>query len=325
MNHPLACAACLCAAVAALLSTLVLAQDAPSKEPPAPQPAGYDLLAKRVATAPELKAEVTEAWKQAPAHTVKAVKGKGADVEVEFRAMHDGEKIYLLARWADADQSTGKKGWTFTREGWQQSKDDEDRIALAFDINAEGFAREGCAVLCHYSAMHTPAEGQKADLWHWKAARGGLFGYCDDQHFSGDVKKGRADDDGSSAYKDNQEKDAKQPSRRWKDDADKTGQFTEESSVALDDKFKPAEGTTVPAILLRQPKGSRADVSGIGRHADGFWVVMFSRKLDTGNADDVKFQTGKNLPFTAAVFNNTGAKTGGEHSKSGVVMLRLEE
>lgn len=310
------------------LATAALSQEPAKeggKESPTAQSQGYDLLGKKVDKAPELKAEINDAWKQAPLHTVKVVKGKGADVELDLRAMHDGAYIYILARWADADQSITKGGWTYTKEGWQRLKGDEDRLAFAFNVNVAGFAEKGCASLCHYSEMRTGAEGEKADLWHWKAARGGLHGYCDDQHFAFSDEAGRADDEGGSAYKDNQEKEGKTPLRRWKDDADKNGPFSEDTTVEVAADWKPAEGYTVPSIMLRKPKGSRADIEAVGKHSDGHWVVMFKRKLDTGNADDVKFEPGADTALTAAIFDNTGAKTGSEHKKSGVVRLRLEK
>lgn len=313
----------------ALATTAALSQDTPkedAKEGPTPQSQGYDLLGKKFEKAPELKAEVTDAWKQTPLHSVKAIKGKGPDVVLDLRAMHDGSHIYLLARWPDESASVTKKGWVYTKEGWQQLKGDEDRIAFAFNVNTTGFAEKGCASLCHYgSEMGTGAEGEKADLWHWKAARGGLHGYCDDQFFQFDDEKGRADDEGGSAYKDNADKEGKAPLRRWKDDADKNGPFNEETSVEIAADWKPAEGYTVPSLWLRAPKGSRGDIEAVGKHADGHWIVMFKRKLDTGNADDAKFEAGKDFAFTAAIFDDTGAKTGSEHKKTTVVRLRLEK
>lgn len=306
----------------ALAASAALSQDA--KEGPTPQSQGYDLLGKKVDKGPELKGEVTDAWKQAPMHSVRAIKGKGDDVTVDLRAMHDGEYLYILARWPDADMSIAKKGWQYTAEGWTQVKGDEDRIALAFNVSTAAFAEKGCTALCHDGDMKTGAEGEKADLWHWKAARGGLHGYCDDQHFQFDSEKGRADDEGSSAYKDNQAKEGKAPLRRWKDDADKSGPFTEDTTVEVAADFKPEAGYTVPSVLLRKPKGSRGDIDAVGSHVDGHWVVMFRRKLDTGHADDAKFEAGKDAVFAVAIFDNTGASTGSEHKKSRVVRLRLE-
>ncbi|MBE7492476.1 MAG: hypothetical protein HS108_12045 [Planctomycetes bacterium] len=303
-----------------LAVTAAFSQD---KEPP-PQAQAYDLLARRVAKGPELLAELSETWKQAPLHSVRVVKGKGEDVSVELRAQHDGTHLYLLARWPDATQSITKKSWTRTADGWQQLKGDEDRIALAFNISASGFAEKGCAVLCHDVSMRTELEGEKADLWHWKAARGGMHGHGDDQFFQFDDEKGRADDEGSSCYKDNQEKDGKAPLRRWKDDADRTGPFNEDTTVEVTADFKPEPGYTVPSLLLRKPKGSRADIEAVGKHTDGHWLVVFKRKLDTGHSDDVKFEAGKDALFALAVFDDTGAKTGSEHKKSGVVRLRLD-
>jgi hypothetical protein len=171
--------------------------------------------------------------------------------------------------------------------------------------------------------MRTNKEGDTADLWHWKAARGGMNGYCDDQNFKFSEDAGRSDDAGTSAYSDNKEKEGKGPARRWKDDADQKGAFTEETSAAIDDKFEAKEGYTVPALTLRKPSGSRADIEAVGAYKDGFWQVMLKRKLETGNADDAKFEVGKDVAFTVAIFDNTGAKNGSEHKKSRPATLRV--
>lgn len=302
-----------------------LSQENPGNTPvPPPPPPAYDLVAIKVEKLPELKAELTADWKQAFPCSVMAVKGKGPDVKVELRAMHDGKQICFLVSWDDADASFAKKGWQYTKEGWQQVAGDEDRISFAFNIDAAGFAEKGCGVLCHNGDMRTPAEGQKADLWHWKAARGGRFGWCDDQHFAFADGNGRTDDAGTSAYTDNQAKEGKAPLRRWKDDADREGPFNEDTSVPLDEKFTPTEGYTVPSILLRKPDGSRADVEAVGRHDKGRWTVMLRRKLDTGADDDVRFTSEKDCHFTVAVFDNTGAKSGTDHKKSKPLRLHLQ-
>lgn len=311
-------------AAMACAAGFVVSQEVPPREPTPEAKKTQVLLARKTDKAPALSAELTQAWKEAKPGTMRAAKGKGADVDVELRAMHDGTHVYLFARWADADESTVKGAWLRGKDAWEKQKGDEDRIAFAFNVNVANFAEKGCTALCHLGDMRTDKEGEKADLWHWKAGRGGLHGYCDDQNFKFAEDSGRVDDTGTSAYSDNMDKAGKAPIRRWKDDADKMGAFTEETSVAIDEKFQPKEGDTVPALILRKPGGSRGDIEAIGACQDGYWQVMFKRKLDTGNADDAKFEPGKDVAFTVAIFDNTGAKDGSEHKKTLPATLRLE-
>ncbi len=79
---------------------------------------------------------------------------------------------------------------------------------------------------------------------------------------------------------------------------------------SLHDIFKT--GDIIPFRLPVNPSGSRFDVKAIIRHADGAWMVMLYRKLDTGNEDDVVFYPMKNYSFALAVFDDSGS----DHSKA---------
>jgi hypothetical protein len=296
----------------------VLAQSKEAKAPPV-----QELAAKRVEKV-ELVAELNETWKGAASiKTPTYYKAEEPGPEVEVRALNDGENIYFMARWKDETKSDTKKAWQFTKGAWSQLKGDEDRVAFAFDHNVEGFAEKGCMTLCHEGSMETPAEGQRADLWHWKAARGGQNGRCDDQNF-GRGENGRADDAGKSAYESNAGEDGKAPKWVWKEDADTTKAFTADTARDLPKEFKPDDGYTVPSIRLRDPAESRGDITCAARWADGMWTVVLKRKIDTGNKDDTQFAQGATINFALAVFNDTGAKTGKEHAKSPVVRLLVQ-
>lgn len=310
------------AAVLCMLSVAAIVLAQPEKIGPK---LDYDLLVKRTDKAMPLSAELTDQWKQAPLLTVKTFSHDGkTGPDVDLRAMHDGEYIYIWTRWADATESTVKGAWEFGKDGWARLKGDEDRFAIAFAGNVKEFATQGCTALCHDGDMRTDKEEEVADLWHWKAARGGMHGSSDDHQFKFAKESGRVDDAGTSAYRDNKAADGKSPARRWKDDADRKSGFSEETSVEIAEGFKPEVGYTVPAVILRKPSGSRGDVEAVGAYKDGHWQVMFKRKLATGNADDVALASGTNTHLAVAVFDNTGATTGEEHLKGRPMRVRVE-
>lgn len=297
----------------------VLAQD--RQDPPVRQ--SLEITVNKVEPIKELKAELNDTWKDLPALTFQTRKdAKNSGPDVELRALHDGENIYIMTRWKDDTKSTTKKTWEWKDGKWTKSEGDEDRIAIAINGTAKDFDVKGCGVLCHYGDMGTSSEQEHADLWHWKAARGGLNGFADDQNFSQEPE-GRKDDAGQSAYASNANEAGDAPKWIWKDAADKESSFTEATSADLPEDFKPEGAYTVPSNRLRTPEGSRGDIQTAAEYKDGWWTVVFKRKLDTGNADDAAFKAGEDSHIAVAVFDNTGAKTGKEHAKSGAIKLKL--
>jgi hypothetical protein len=290
------------------------------------------LTAARVTALPDLKPESVGPWADAPVLTTSANLYKVGDLEVRLRALHDGESIMFLVEWGDATFDTTKKAWLFKDGRWTRESGDEDRIAFAFNVSSPAFAETGCTSLCHGAMdgdkkvhlFHCSEKDALVDLWHWKAARGGLAGYSDDQKMTGDVAKGRQDDDGRSCATANERKDNKElPQRRWREGADKSGPFTEAASVEIPADDKGVEGERIPSNIIREPKGSRGDIQALGRWQDGRWTVVFKRKLKTGNTDDREFKPGESLTFSLALFDNTGAKSGLEHAHGKPLTLTL--
>ncbi|MDC1142419.1 ethylbenzene dehydrogenase-related protein [Planctomycetota bacterium] len=309
-------------ATSALLGTASTAtsQDAT----PAEKPQHQRLTAKFVAEAPKLDAEAD--WGADGKISVMTGYGKMGNVPVTMQARTDGESVYIKASWYDATYSVAKKEWVWNEDGgWSQGKQDEDRFAIAFNINTPAFAEKGCLSMCHTgddSRMGTHNEGELGDLWHWKAARGGRFGYADEQGFSADVDNGRGSDDGKSAYGNNKADDA--PARIWAEGADKFGPFNDKTSIEMPADYKPTKGETVPGYILRTPEGSRADVESVAMHKNGFWTVVMNRKLVTDDANDVKFEAGKAVLFAASLMDNTGVHESADHTKSKPVELFIE-
>jgi hypothetical protein len=301
---------------ALLASTIaIFAQD--------PKPEVPTLTAVRVEKLPELKAEVLKAWELAGKIEVGTHYGPSAEgPKVELRALHDGEYIYIMARWADETKSFTKAAWEYKDGKWQAAKGDEDRVAIAINGNVPDFETTGCTTLCHYGAMGTGDEKYKADLWHWKAARGGQHGYADDQNFTGS-EKGRVDDAGKSAYESNANADKTAPKWVWAEKADTAGIFGADTTIELPADFKPEEGYSVPSNRFRKPDASRGDIESAAEHKDGWWTVVMKRKLDTGNADDSIIKVGQTAHIAVAVLDDSGVKTGKEHAKSGAIKLAV--
>lgn len=76
-------------------------------------------------------------------------------------------------------------------------------------------------------------------------------------------------------------------------------------------------GDTLPGYVHVIPRGSRADVQAKGRYVGGQWTVETCRLLDTGNADDARFEVGVDVHFAIAVTDNSG----GTHNGANVVDL----
>lgn len=272
----------------------------------------------------DFKAELTDGWKAATMVEMASAHARGRPgPSVELRAQHDGEYVYIMAQWKDATKSDTKQAWEYKDGAWSKSEGDEDRIAFAFGGNAAGFETKGCGALCHDGEMRTTGKDEIGDLWHWKAARGGQNGECDDQHFAGG-DKGRPDDAGKSAYETNADKVGKAPKWVWKEGADTGAAFTADTARELPADFKPENGYRVPSIRLRAPEGSRADLKSAAAWADGVWTVVIKRKLDTGNKDDVQFKVGESASFAVALLDNKGVKDGHDHSKTALVKLVIK-
>jgi hypothetical protein len=60
---------------------------------------------------------------------------RGTFNTVELKSLHNKSHIYIYARWSDPTPSVYKKMWMKTGNVWQQSSEDEDRIAFMWDIN----------------------------------------------------------------------------------------------------------------------------------------------------------------------------------------------
>ena len=79
----------------------------------------------------------------------------------------------------------------------------------------------------------------------------------------------------------------------------------------------------VPERILRFPDGSRGDIKFGAVWDNGIWTAELSRDLNTGNDDDVQFDTSQEYPFNIAAFENS--RHGYEHRTSKTYTLIFVE
>lgn len=273
------------------------------------------------------------AWNKAEAVQL-LVEGReqivGTNGTVTTRALYTEDSLYFLFKWKDPTQSITKQSWKFDGQKWFHLKGNEDRIALLFEITRiNKFATRGCAITCHSPAdipreewkLATRTADEKGDLWHWKAARSAPYNHADDAWLTvagnptGSYREtGRRKDAGTGGDIKNQTADASRP-LYMQDPAKKPsapGFLLMDEAVKITDYTVFKAGDVIPYRLPVKPSGSRFDVKAVSRHADGGWMVMLSRKLNTGHEDDVIFNPKKRYSFALAVFDDSGS----DHSKA---------
>ena len=276
------------------------------------------LTAARVSKAPATLDD--PAWQKAKAVDVPFVgkeKFAGKKANVITQALYTDNEIFFLFKWKDAAKSVTKGAWQFDGEKWTHLKGDEDRISLLFEINRiNNFATKGCAVTCHGPAgaaakdlkFATATVAEKGDLWHWKAARSDPYRSADDGWLTkAEDKTGRKDDTGGGGDTRNETADKSKP-RLMQDPSKKAsvpGVLLAEESVEITDYSKFKANDVITFRLPKKPSGSRGDIKAESRYADGGWNVMLSRKLETGNDDDVAFNTKKKYSFAMALFDDS--------------------
>jgi hypothetical protein len=75
------------------------------------------------------------------------------------------------------------------------------------------------------------------------------------------------------------------------------------------------------SLTSRPPEAQT--VSGQGSWQDGRWRVVFSRALDTADAEDVQFASGKSYPIAFAVWDGASHERNGQKSTSQWVTLQM--
>jgi hypothetical protein len=310
-------------------------------------PAADGLVSVKVAAPVQLDGVVEAAWEQAPAMKLvldktpyKPEDYKGmTSTEIVLKSAYDAENVYFLLQYKDPTRSVARAPWVKQADGtWKQLKQVdatghdnthyEDKLSILWDINARGFAKLGCAVVCHATVngklngidekspgrKYTNKPGETVDMWHWKGVRTGAVGQVDDQ-FINDNKPAdeknwgrRSDEKTGGGYEDNISADKSGPAfMSGKPDAENPYWIRDEDKVPFVDTFKP--GDIVGGIIVKPFAGSRGDISSAAKWENGTWTIEMKRKLvTTGDKvaeQDVQFSDlGKAYAFGVAVFDN---------------------
>lgn len=307
------------------------------------------LVSVKVAAPIALDGTIEAAWEQAPALKLTLDKAPyKPDVypgitttEITMRSAYDAEHVYFLLQYKDPTKSLARFPWVKQADGsWKQEKkldstghDNtfyEDKFAILWDINTKGFAKLGCAIVCHASVngktngvedkspgrKYTNKPGETVDMWHWKGVRSDPVGQVDDQFINDNDPKGDAKDwgrqpdaktGGGNSDNINAEKtgpafmnpDAKDENRYW---------IQDDKKVPFVDTFKA--GDVVAGMIVKPFEGSRGDISCASKWADGMWTIEVKRKLvtagDKAAEQDVQFKDlTKPYAFGVAIFDNT--------------------
>ena len=292
------------------------------------------LVAKKVSAPPPMEPAMGDAWKDAPALSVKVVGGKnlpGGSTEVTVRSVYAGDTIYFLMQYKDPTQSSQRSPWVKQADGsWKKLKDPddkggdnnkyyEDKMAMIWNISSPAFEAKGCMAACHtgqgkpFGNKYLPNQGEKADIWHWKSVRTGSIGQIDDQYLDAtqyDKDKfpeaGRKSDPKTGGgYADNVSDDKKGPKFALKGNQPAPPYWIVDSEKEALDESKYKAGDEVPGIIVAPFSGDRGDVAVRWTYKDGVRTLEIARKLVTGSEFDVQFNDlKKQYAFGVAVFDN---------------------
>ena len=270
------------------------------------------------------------AWAAAPILSAQMEIIKGTKqteaVVVEAQALYSETDVWFRFQWPDATQDIGRP-WQYDGTKWALSSRKSDRIGLLWPIGTVGrFEQRGCYAACHRDTadadkstpiddkayMILPRPEDKADNWQWTGESSAPVNQVGDFWFAGvlsnpDSKSSAIrSDEGAGGTTNNAVAAPGVGPAKMQDPAKKptygASYITPADAIPLDiTKFKA--GDSVPRRFVTPWTGSKGDIKSSATYAAGKWTVVFNRKLDTGNADDVKFVPGQSYLFQIAVWN----------------------
>jgi len=188
------------------------------------------------------------------------------------------DHLYLALRWPDDSEDTDYKGWDWTGVKYTESKKRDDMLALRFGMDGD------------FDRSMLSGKTYKVDVWLWSAARTNPSGLAEDwMHIMS-----------SKPIEDAAEYEVKGVGIVYIKKIRDTGN-------PLYRILRPPKEKGVPRApsfeVLPSPSGSVADVAAKGVWKAGYWNMELSRKLNTGNPDDVIFRLGTKVQGQIAVFN----------------------
>lgn len=197
---------------------------------------------------------------------------------ITLKTYHDSENIYFLAKYPDRSASTEHKTlvWNDKEQVYIEGMDREDVLVLKWSMTGGNM-----------SYNRNLIEPHTADIWFWKACRSNPAGYLDDKYNIVSTEKTK-----ESLVLISDKYDNLYLQRKG----------DEGLSSYSEEMFFEYLGPAVRKFYPREPQGSRADIKGKGNWSDGFWTIEISRKLDTGNTDDVVIGVGGSYIFGVSLY-----------------------
>lgn len=185
--------------------------------------------------------------------------------EIKYKIYRDNSHIHVLVVFPSPNEKLQHRPWH-----WNPLK----QIYVAGQEKEE----ELYAIWSEFPFDAVPdAFAEKADVWIWRAARTDPSGFADDYHFINNTISRTSDNEYADLLPDNGK------------------------SCWHDCFFADFAGNELPRYKQRSPQGSLADVKAKGRWESGTWTIEFSRKINTGNPDDIDFDGNKGLAVSFSI------------------------
>jgi hypothetical protein len=257
----------------ALFSVIFISQTAFSSQ---------TIVASKVVSDPVLDGSPDDAvWKSAAKYTIKD--NRSGD-NITLKAIYTKDKVSFLVTYPDSSANIQHKPLVWDKETMIYKPGPQREDGFAFKWNME----DTDVNLSNFSD-----DNYIADIWYWKAARTNPAGYADDKMHN------LASITGKKAAELTSKKGKKRYLMRLSD----KGKSASKKRILAE-----YQGDIVDQYVSQTPEGSRADVAAKGVWKDGHWTIELSRRLDTGNEDDIKFSTdsGKRYKFGVSIFGLYG-------------------
>ncbi len=199
-------------------------------------------------------------------------------ITVQVKAGVSRDRFYLAVRWPDASADIEHGGWEWRGNRYFDQRRREDMFAVRFHMSGD------------FDRSMLSNKTYRVDTWLWSAARTNPAGLAEDMTQTVSTKPieqaAEYEVKGIGTVYIKKVRDAGNLIYRF---------------------IRPPQTADVPRApsfeLTGKASGSVADVAAKGVWQTQYWHLEFSRKLDTGYADDVVFRPGQKLLGQIAVFN----------------------
>ena len=175
------------------------------------------------------------------------------NVEIKFKIYSANSHVYLLVVFPSEKEKRTHRPWHWNplKQIYLSGSEKEDELYVLWSV---------------FPLNASPdAYAENSDVWIWRAARTDPAGFADDCYLINNSISNISDSEFADLVQDNGK------------------------SCWFDRYFGAFEGNTLSRFYQRNPEGSLADVKAKGAWNSGFWTIEFSRKINTGNTDDIDF------------------------------------